>query len=141
MFGKGVLDLQQDEPVYVASIEKARDAYESGGLRQRLARYQDDNVDCAFWGWNKAWLEPDFLDFNIESYLASIRVPLLVVQGDLDEYGTLDQVDAIVSQAVSRSGSLVIPNCCHSTHRDAPEQLQLIAAIKEFKHSLLDVKE
>ncbi|NRP15306.1 MULTISPECIES: alpha/beta fold hydrolase [unclassified Marinobacterium] len=123
-----------NEPVCVASIEKARDAYESGGLRQGLARYHGDNVDCAFWGWNKAWLDPDFLDFNIESYLESIRVPLLVVQGDLDEYGTLDQVDAIVSQAGSRSESLVIPNCRHSIHRDAPEQL--IAAIKEFKHSL-----
>ncbi|NRP52948.1 MULTISPECIES: alpha/beta fold hydrolase [unclassified Marinobacterium] len=123
-----------NEPVCVASIEKAKEAYESGELRQGLARYHGDNVDCAFWGWNRAWLDPDFLDFNIESYLKSIRVPLLVVQGDLDEYGTLDQVEAIVSQAGSRSEQLVIPNCRHSIHRDAPEQL--IAAIKEFQNSL-----
>lgn len=128
-----------NEPVCVASIEKASDAYEGCGLRQGLARYHGDNVDCAFWEWNKAWLDPDFLDFNIESYLESIRVPLLVVQVDLDEYGTLDQVDAIVSQAGSRSESLVIPNCRQSINRDAPDQL--IAAIKEFKHSLKGVKE
>lgn len=123
-----------NEPVCVASIEKAKEAYESGELRQGLARYHGDNVDCAFWGWNKAWLDPEFLDFNIELYLKSIRVPLLVVQGDLDEYGTLDQVEAIVSQAGSRSEQLVIPNCRHSIHRDAPEQL--IPAIKEFQNSL-----
>ena len=36
-------------------------AYERGVLRARLARYHGDNVDVAFWGWNReAWLDPDF---------------------------------------------------------------------------------
>ncbi|MGZ5887966.1 MAG: alpha/beta fold hydrolase, partial [Ramlibacter sp.] len=39
------------EDVSVRSIEQAREAYEAGSLRDRLARYHAD-VDVAFWQWN-----------------------------------------------------------------------------------------
>src|SRR5690348_7652342 len=37
-----------NEPVGLAAIRRAREAFESGDLRQRLARYHGDNVDRAF---------------------------------------------------------------------------------------------
>src|SRR3972149_878869 len=42
----------------VHAIEQARDEYLRGGLRTRLERYHGGNVDCAFWGWNRARLGP-----------------------------------------------------------------------------------
>ena len=53
------------EDLSVRSIAKAREAYEAGDLRARLARHHDD-VDVAFWGWNRAWLDPGFRAWNIE---------------------------------------------------------------------------
>jgi len=81
----------------VAGIAAARDAYRSDGpdgLRSRLARYHDD-VDGVFWGWNDVWLSPEFRSWNIEDLLPAIDVPVLAVQGDADEYGTVAQLDAI----------------------------------------------
>lgn len=123
-----------NEPLCVASIEKAKEAYEAGGLRDGLARYHGDNVDCAFWGWNQAWLHPDFLDFNIEAYLPRIQVPLLAIQGQQDEYGSPKQVDTIVALAGGPAEGLTIPNCRHSIHRDAPQVL--LDSISQFIHRL-----
>jgi pimeloyl-ACP methyl ester carboxylesterase len=103
------------EDISVESIARARDAYPE--LRERLARHHAD-VDGAFWGWNRAWLDPGFRAWNIESFLPAIRVPVLVVQGDADEYGTLAQVDAI-QRAIPQVDRLIVPGAGHSPFRDA----------------------
>jgi pimeloyl-ACP methyl ester carboxylesterase len=109
------------EDISVASIRTARDAYLSQGLRERLARYHA-NVDSAFWGWNDIWLDPAFRDWNIETELGRIRCPVLAVQGEDDEYGTLEQIYGIARKA-PQAKILVLPQCGHSPHRDQPDAL------------------
>ena len=109
------------EEISVASIRLARDAYLSGGLRERLARYHAD-VDSAFWGWNDIWLDPAFRDWNIEAELAGIACPVLAVQGADDVYGTLEQI-AGIARRVLQTRTLVLQQCGHSPHRDQPEAL------------------
>ena len=116
------------EDVTLASIEKARVVYETTDLRQKLARYHDD-PDSAFRGWNDVWLDPRFRDWNIEACLPRIRCPVLAVQGEEDEYGTMAQVDAIARLA-PRARVLKLPACGHSPHRDQPEALT--AAVVAF---------
>ena len=108
------------EDVSVASIAKAREAYERGDPREKLARWHDD-VDAAFWGWNRAWLDPGFRAWNLEEYLPRVEAPVLVVQGEADPYGTLAQVDAIERGArdVER---VILADCGHAPHRDQPER-------------------
>ncbi len=106
-----------NETLSVSSIEKARDAYDRG-LREKLARYHGDNVDCAFRGWNDAWLDPGFLDWNIEEFLPGIDVQALVIQGRDDEYGTLAQVEAIEQQSGGKVATCLLDHCGHSPHRD-----------------------
>jgi pimeloyl-ACP methyl ester carboxylesterase len=107
------------EDISVTSIEKAREAYATTDLRARLARYHDD-PDSAFRGWNDAWLDPAFRHWNIEAALDTITCPVLAVQGEDDEYGTLEQVRAI-ARRLPKTRLLVIPKCGHSPHRDQPE--------------------
>jgi pimeloyl-ACP methyl ester carboxylesterase len=107
------------EDISVQSIAAARDAYEHGDLRARLARYHDD-VDGAFWGWNRAWLDPAFRRWNLEAYLPRITVPTLVVQGTADQYGTLAQVDAIERQLAGPVETLLVEGAGHSPFRDQP---------------------
>ena len=64
----------------LASIAEARRAYETGDLRAKLAKYHM-HVDCAFRGWNGAWLDPGFKAWNIEDAVGRWRVPALVIQG------------------------------------------------------------
>lgn len=107
------------EEVSLSSIRQAREAYETGGLRERLARYHAD-VDSAFWQWNDAWLSAAFRDFDIRPDCRRITTPVLALQGADDAYGTLRQIEEIAPTA-GRFELEVIPACGHSPHKDQPE--------------------
>lgn len=109
------------EDVSVASIEQTKISYQTTALRARLARYHDD-PDSAFWGWNDIWLHPNFRDWNITAEIAAITCPLLAVQGQEDEYGTLAQIHGI-AQRVPHTVLCELADCGHSPHRDQPESL------------------
>ena len=102
----------------VRSIEQARQAYEGGGLRERLQRYHAD-VDCAFWQWNDVWLSPAFREFDIRAECRRIEVPVLAIQGEDDPYGTLRQL-AEIEPTRGPFARHVLPQCGHSPHRDQP---------------------
>jgi pimeloyl-ACP methyl ester carboxylesterase len=122
------------EDISILSIEKARQVYLDTDLRQRLGKYHQD-ADSAFWGWNDIWLAPAFRDWNIEEFLAPIACPVLAIQGEDDEYGTMDQIERIGRQC--RDVELVkLADCRHSPHKDQPQQV--IAAVAEFVGRLLD---
>jgi pimeloyl-ACP methyl ester carboxylesterase len=93
-----------------------RTLYESSDLPQRLGRYHD-HVDEMFRGWNDIWLDPRFRDWDIEEYLLPIMCPVLVIQGEDDEYGTVAHVEAI-QRKVPGTQALILPRCGHSPHRD-----------------------
>jgi pimeloyl-ACP methyl ester carboxylesterase len=116
------------EPVTTTSIQQARATYRETDLRQRLARYHDD-PDSAFWGWNDIWLHPEFPRWNIEAELATIRCPVLALQGVDDEYGTLEQIERI-SQRVPTTQCRALPQCGHSPHRDQPDAV--LHAVAQF---------
>jgi pimeloyl-ACP methyl ester carboxylesterase len=108
------------EDISIASIARTTAAFKQGDLRWRLARHHDD-VDQAFYGWSDVWLDPAFRTWNLEAFLPYITCPLLLIQGEQDEYGTLKQIDAIARQARGPVDRLVLADCGHSPHRDQPE--------------------
>jgi pimeloyl-ACP methyl ester carboxylesterase len=118
------------EEVSVESIRRARQAFVSGNLREKLARYHGANTDNAFWGWNDAWLDPAWKEWNIEDRLARIEIPILAIQGQSDPYGTLAQLDAIERGVRGPFTRLVLPRVGHDPCRDAPEAT--LAAIARF---------
>ena len=70
-------------------IAKAREAYEKTDLRARLAR-RHRHVDVAFRGWNDAWLDPGFRQWNLTEHLPRIKIRVAGRdQGEDDPYGTL----------------------------------------------------
>lgn len=109
------------EAVSVTSIAAADRAYAAGELRGRLEKYHGANVDGAFRGWCDAWLDPGFMQWNIEGYVDRITVPVLVIQGADDEYGTAAQVDSIARRAKGAVETMLLPACGHSPHRDQPD--------------------
>ncbi|MGR9577677.1 alpha/beta fold hydrolase [Pandoraea sputorum] len=109
------------EDVSVESIAKTKTVYETTDLRTKLGRYHDD-VDSAFWGWNDIWLNPAFRDWNLVGAVATISKPLLAIQGEDDEYGTMAQMDSIAAH-VPHAKVVKLQDCGHSPHRDAPAPL------------------
>ncbi len=120
------------EPMSLLAIQQARQAFEQGALRERLAPYHAD-VDCAFWQWNEVWLSPAFASFDIRADLATIQAPLLAIQGVDDPYGTLAQIEDI-AQAVPHTRLLTLPACGHSPHRDQPQAVE--HAVQDFMANL-----
>lgn len=120
------------EDLSVESIALAKKAFEGGDLAARLSKYHRD-VERTFYGWNDIWLHPDFRSWNIREAVRNIGVPMLLLQGADDEYGTLAQLDAIREDAQkARVDTLVLARCGHSPHRDRPElALPAIAAFVE----------
>jgi len=116
------------EDISVTSIAEAKVAYETTDLGERLAK-RHANVESAFRGWNDIWLHPEFRAWNIEEYLPRVRVPVLAIQGEQDEYGTLDQIDRIARQ-VPDVETLKLADSRHSPHRDQPDAV--IAATVDF---------
>jgi pimeloyl-ACP methyl ester carboxylesterase len=116
------------EDLSIASIAQAKTTYETTDFLQRLGRYHA-NVDVTFWGWNDIWLDPAFRSWNIEEYVPKITCPVLCIQGEEDEYGTIAQVEAIKAGA-QQTQITMLPNCKHSPHRDQAEKtLELVAEL------------
>ena len=110
------------EPVCLTSIEKAAQALEATDLAQRLGRYHRD-ARRTFYGWADVWLDPDFKGWDIrDDYLPNIRCPVLAIQGNDDEYGTMAQLDEIARRVKGSCELLKLESCDHAPFRDQPEK-------------------
>lgn len=121
------------EPICIDSIARIRETYRATGLRDRLAKYHA-RVDDAFLGWADTWLLPEFRSWSIEGLVAQVHVPMLLIQGHEDEYGTLEQLDRIAARAQGPTSRLELEGCGHSPHRDEP--VAVIDAITAFAHNM-----
>ena len=104
------------------SIRNARETFATSDLPERLAKYHRDG-GRTFRLWNDVWLDPAFRTWNIEHYLPGVRCPVLAIQGEEDEYGTMAQIDAIARQVSGPCDYLKLPQCGHSPHKDQPERV------------------
>ena len=118
------------EDVTLKGIYEAMEAYKNTNLPERLAKYHGDKVDTIFKAWTETWTRSDYRDWNIEHFLPKIICPVLFVQGDADEYGTLAQVEKTINQVSGKSEKCIIPNIGHTPHKEATELT--FNAVKEF---------
>ena len=114
------------EDLSVASITEARETFETTDLGERMARYHRD-AEATFRLWNDIWLAPEFRSWNIEDVLPEVTAPVLLIQGEHDQYGTLAQLDAI-ERGVSAPVERVVLEARHAPHLEAPEATLAAAA-------------
>lgn len=124
------------EPASVAGVELARRAYAVGDLRTRLAKYHGDNVDHVFQGWSETWTSRAFRSWDIRDAIGYIRVPILIVQGTEDQYGTGAQLEAARDEAYCPVDTLLLEGLGHSPHLE--RRPVVLAAVVDFATTLLD---
>ena len=107
--------------LFIGGIEQAQKTFSLGSLKKGLAKYHGDKTEVLFKAWAETWISPWFNSWNIEYLLPSISVPLLVMQGRDDQYGTPAQVDVIVAKSSGPATPLLLEDCGHSPHLDFPE--------------------
>lgn len=106
------------EDITIKGIEAAVELYNTTDLKARLTKYHGDNTEAMFMAWTQTWLREDFRVWNIESYLKNIVCPVLAIQGEEDEYGTLKQVRNIVEKTSGKSQEVIIPKIGHTPHKE-----------------------
>ena len=116
------------------SIEAINRGFETSGLAQRLGKYHKDPAKT-FHLWADAWLDPEFRKWNIEEFLPQIRCPVLAIQGEGDEYGTMAQMEAIKRQVKGPCELLKLKECGHAPFRDRPGKV--LTAIAKFVRKTL----
>jgi pimeloyl-ACP methyl ester carboxylesterase len=118
------------EDICIQAIREAKQAYEQGDLRARLERHHGANVDNAFYGWNASWLNPDFYRWDITDALHHIRVPMLVLQGLADPYGTRAQADVVKELCPAPVSLRLMEGVGHAPWREA--EADSLDAIRAF---------
>lgn len=116
------------EPEALVGIRAIREAWSTTNLRKRLRKYHGPNTDDLFRQWTETWLDPAFGTWSITDLLPRITVPMLLVQGDTDEYGTLVHF-GLAKQLVSAPlETVLLREVGHSPHLDAAEETTRIVA-------------
>src|SRR3954447_21373966 len=114
------------EDLSVASIADAREAFAATDLRERMARHHRD-AEATFRLWNDIWLAPEFRAWDITDVLPRIAAPVLAIQGEHDQYGTMAQIDAIEA-GVGGPFERAVLDARHAPHLEAPEETLRAAA-------------
>lgn len=121
------------EDITVKGVSDAFEAYQTTNLPERLAKYHGDKVPMMVKAWTEIWLSKRFKNWNIEYLLKNITSPLLFIQGEADEYGTLDQVEKTINQVSGSSDKYIIPNVGHTPHKEVPD-LVLNKSVEFINH-------
>lgn len=121
------------EEITLKGVYDAWEAYNTTNLAERLQKYHGDKVEMLFKAWTETWTRDDYRSWNIEYLLKDIQCRLLFIQGEADEYGTLDQVEKTVSQVSGTAEKYIIPKAGHTPHKEVPE-LVLSRATDFIKH-------
>ncbi len=119
-----------NEEITLNGIKAASEVYRTTDLKQRLERYHGEKTAKLFSNWSDVWQSKEFRDFNIEHYLPQVKCPVLSFQGVDDEYGSVSQLDAIVSQAGSdKAQKALIENAAHTPHKENLDKtLEIVSA-------------
>src|SRR6185436_9523623 len=108
-----------NEPVSVEAITRARAAFATTDLRERLSRYHAD-VDRTFHLWADAWVAPGFEPMDANGRLPGVLVPVQAIQGEDDEYGSELQLGIIAGKVGGYCETRLVPDCGHSPHLQQP---------------------
>ncbi len=122
------------EEMGLDQIRRTQDEFIAGALRKKLERWHAD-VDSAFHSWAEPWLDPKFRHWDITEALGYIRVPILIVQGKDDQYGTLKQLEVARKECFCPVETVELAGARHSPHRDQPKET--LAAAGGFINRLL----
>lgn len=117
-----------------STMQLVIDHFESGGLKEKLARYHGDNTETMFYGWANAWGSKEFAGWQMKKELKELQCPVAVIVGDKDPYGYQHNIDELKNETAVKVSVSIDPNAGHVPHLEAREFTvqRTIAAINAF---------
>ncbi len=116
------------EDITIKGIEEVKSNPNLQIIKEKLKKYHSNKTEDIFSAWTDTWLSEDFRDWNISNYLQGIECPVLLIQGENDEYASpehLKKIKEAMPKAVSVETHLP-QNCAHIPHLQAEEVIMNI---------------
>jgi len=82
--------------------------------------------------WTETWLSAEFRDWSLQSDLQTVSAKMLIIHGEHDKYGTLEQPKRLA--VYTHAETYILPQCGHFPHREHPELV--IKIIQKFTAQL-----
>jgi len=105
----------------VRAMGNARQAFEYGGLRERLIRHHGDKTDSMFWAWHGPWSGDDAVHWSMAEQIGAVRCPVSAVFGQADDYGWRPSARALVEHGTMALQVSVLPGVGHDPQHKARE--------------------
>lgn len=117
----------------IIGVREALPPFKAGKF-DGLSRYHGERFKEVFMAWNSIWLNSEFRSWDITQLLPQISCPILIIQGQDDQYGTIKQVNSINELTSGESRIFMPENCGHAPYKESTEQTlkQATAFIHEY---------
>ncbi len=101
----------------INGIAKARTMLNKKELIRVMDRYHNERAAKLIDDWTSYWLNADPKVWEVGDELKKINIPLLLIQGDNDEFGTYKQIDIIANEVNSNIVEIAkLLDCGHIPH-------------------------
>ena len=117
-------------PLCIAGVEDAKENFENGNLREKLAKFHGEGVDTLFYDWVQRVYDENYQKEDCSHYLSQITCPVLQIYGKSDEFGYLPNLKLSKEHISSDLSIIEIPDAGHYVHLEAKQGV--VGAIKDF---------
>ena len=107
----------------------------NSNLKNGLEKYHGEGAADLLSRWQSTWTSGSFADWDISDCLKDIEAPSLILQGEDDQYATIQHCHDIASGIGSQAKATILPNCGHFPTRDQPNVT--LELIQKFLNPLL----
>lgn len=114
----------------VRAMASARQAFEHGGLREKLVRHHGDKTDAMFWAWYEPWADEAAIAWSMAKQVAEVRCPVAALFGQDDDYCWRASARLLVDHGRMPLELTAIPAVGHDPqHRARAEVLAALARV------------
>ncbi len=92
-------------------------------LRKALEQFHNDKTNQIFFAWSDTWTADWFEKFNVEESILRIKIGILAMHGNEDEYTSPEQIRRIEKSTKGPIQSYILKECGHHPHFQQREKV------------------
>ena len=111
-------------------IRIAQTAFKDPEQFEKLIKWHGNKTQWVLDAWTKVWLDPSFIDWNLNYCLKDVSCPVLAIHGEFDDYGSTAFPRYIAEHSQGPAEVLILAGCGHIPHKQ--KRAAVLQAIKQF---------
>lgn len=112
------------EQITIDGVSEFKQIFLNSDLPARLEKYHPNKVQDVVDAWVDTWTSERFKNWSVEHLMDGIVSPLLFIQGDMDQYGSLDQITRTLARVKGVNLSKIYPGATHNVHKEKAKEIR-----------------